>query len=224
MTHLVFPLALLLSQLQPLIIPGEHLTYDVSSSRMGKIGKAELSTVAAETEAGRIIRLTFQTDVKVLLFKASDRTVSELDATHLNTLRYSKRERSPIGKRDENVAVDIAAGTWTDGHVTRTLACTSALDELSIIFLIRALRLEPGQEHTVTRHFDSRRNPIKLRALGRVSEVYDVIEMTVPDDRQDTGVSVLRFFISRDESRIPVRIESTMPVAGRIVMVLRDSL
>jgi hypothetical protein len=223
MIQLLFPMVLLLGQLQPLLIPGEHLTYDVTTSRLGRIGKAELSTTAVETATGAVIRLSFATDVKVLLFKASDRTISELDAKSLNTLRYSKRERSPIRNRNEAVVIDHAAGTWSDGKVHRPLACGSPLDELSIIFLIRSLQLQPGEEHVITRHFDQARNPIRLRALSGVSETYDVIEMTVPDQRQDSGVSVLRFFLTRDESRVPVRIESNMPIAGRTIMVLRST-
>jgi hypothetical protein len=165
--------------------------------------------------------LSFETNAKVLLFKASDRTISDLDPVELRTVRYSKRERSPVGKRDENVKIDYAAGTWTDEKGVHALASDGALDELSFIFLIRSIELAPGEERTLTRHFDKERNPVKVRSLPAASDTYDVIEMTVPDKRQNSGVSTLRFFLTRDERRIPARIESSMPLAGKITMVLK---
>jgi hypothetical protein len=44
--------------------------------------------------------------------------------------------------------------------------------------------------------------------------------MQVPDKRQQSGFSILRFHLSRDERRLPIRIESTMPLAGRVTMTL----
>jgi hypothetical protein len=221
MMILLLRFVLLLMHVQPLVIPGERLMYDVNSSRLGKIGRAELSTSLVETEAGSVLRLTFESNAKIFLFKASDRTVSDLDPQSLRTLRYMKRERSPVSKRDENVTVDYAARTWTDGKKTRPLACDDALDELSFIFLIRSIDLAPGQELVLRRHFDNERNPVIVRALPAISDSLHVLEMEVPDKRQDSGVSVLRFYLSHDERRVPVRIESSMPLAGRITMTLQ---
>ena len=219
--YFLLPLTLFVAQVEPLLIPGEQLVYDVTSSKFGKIGRAEMRTQTVTSTSGSIIRLSFETNAKVLLFKATDHTVSELDAADLRTVRYSKRERSPIGKRDENVSIDYLTRTWNDGRQTRPLACDGALDELSVIYLIRALEMGIGQELEITRHFDRARNPIKLRSIPNASDSLDVIEMTVPDKRQDSGVSVLRFYLTRDRNRLPVRIESSMPVAGRITMTLQ---
>lgn len=217
MKLLVVPMLWLFAQLSPLVIPGERLRYEVGSSRMGQIGTAQLTTAQVDN----VIRLTFETNVKVLLFKASDRTTADLDPERLRSLRYSKRERSPTGNRAEDVTIDYTQRTWSDGKATHELASDAALDELSMIFLVRSITLEPGEERLITRHFDWERNPVKLVGIADASEVYDVIQMTVRDPRQGSGVSVLRFFLTRDERRIPVRIESSMPLAGRITMILK---
>jgi hypothetical protein len=211
---LMIPFLLVLGQIQPLVIPGERLTYEITSARFGKMGRAEFSVTTLESGA---YRLAFDFDARVLLFKASDHTFSELEATSLRTLRYGKRERSPIGSREENVVIDHAASTWTDHGKVQSLASHESLDELSFIYLIRNIDLAVGEERVVTRHFDSARNPVKIRAVSFTEDV-EVIEMSVPDKRQKGGVSVLRFYISRDPRRIPLRIESSMPVAGKITM------
>lgn len=232
MMQLLLPVALLLRQtppnraappIRPLVLAGERLTYDVTSARFGKVGRATLNTTLVDGT----LRITFDSNLKILLFKASDHTVSELDADRLTTLRYTKQERSPIGKRDENVTIDRAAHTWTDGNTAHPLASVEALDELSIINLARALVLTHGQEVVLTRHFDRDRNPVRMRLLAAPADSMinnapvDVIEMRVPDKRQNKGVSVLRFYLTRDARRVPVRIESAMPIAGRITMNLR---
>lgn len=208
---------LLLMPLQPLIIPGERLTYDVVSERFGGLGQAVFSATLLDNGN---VRLSFEFETRVLLFRASDHTTSELDGVALRTVRYHKRERSPLGGRDEEVVIDHMRATWTEDGESHPLASAEPLDELSIIYLLRNLELENGKERVIMRHFDRARNPIRVRAVaaGHV----DIVEMSVPDARQKGGVSVLRFHLSRDHRRVPLRIESSMPVAGRVTMTLAD--
>jgi hypothetical protein len=215
MTYML-PFLLVLAHWQPLIIPGERLTYDVSSARFGQLGRASFTVTALESGT---LRLAFDFEARVLFFKVSDHTSSELEPSTLRPLKYSKRERSPVGKRDENVTIDHATATWHDGHVARTLASSDALDELSFIYLVRSLALAPNEERMVARHFDAARNPVRVRAIAH-EEHADILEMRVPDKRQQSGFSVLRFHLSKDARRLPLRIESTMPMAGRITMTL----
>ena len=206
-----------LAQLEPLVIPGERLVYEVRSARFGDMGKAEFRTATLEDGT---VRLSFDFSARVLLFKVSDHTYSELDPHTLRSHRYAKRERSPLGSRDEDVVIDHAASTWTAHGETRPLASSDPLDELSIIYLIRNMQLAPGAEHVIERHFDAARNPIRVRRLADSADSVDIVEMIVPDARQKNGSSVLRFHISRDARRLPLRIESSMPMAGRVVMTL----
>ena len=212
----IFPFLLVLGQLQPLVIPGERLTYQVSSARFGDIGKAHFTV---STLVSGNIALAFDFDARVLLFKASDHTDSELDPNALRTVRYTKKERSPVTRRDEDVVIDHAQSTWQMRGKSAPLAAADALDELSLIYLIRSVELPAGQQLTMNRHFDRARNPVRLSSLPSTGKL-DIIEMTVPDSRQKSGRSVLRFHLSRDARRIPMIIESTMPLAGRVTMTM----
>lgn len=202
---------------QPLLVPGESLRYEVTSARFGRMGEAVFST---EVLRDGTVRLAFDFDARVLLMRVSDHTESVVDPELGAMIRYSKRERSPLGGRDEHVVVDHAASQWTDAAgSTHPLAAGNALDELSMISLVRGLELAPGAELVVRRHFDRARNPIRIRHAGR-SAVADVIEMTVPDGRQSGGTNTVRFELAREPGRVPLRIISHMPVAGRITMTL----
>ena len=188
---------------RPLVRAGEELTYVVHSSRFGNIGKAVLRVDTDTIYGTEAYRLSFDFAARVALFKVSDRTRSWLDAEGLRTLHYSKDERSPLGGHKEDVRVPDDCPT------------AQPLDELSFIYLVRALELNAGDTIVVRRHFDERRNPVRI-----VAHTARDLEMIVPDVRQKNGTSRLRFLISDDSARVPLRIQTTMPVAGQITMTL----
>jgi len=209
----------------PLVRPGEELTYEVRTARFGVIGQAKLRVEADTIDGRKALRLAFDFGGRVALFKVQDQTRSWLDPETLSTLRYSKSEKSPIGEREELVNVSAERMVWTEAGETNPLACPEPLDELAIIYLIRAL--EPNTSMTVTRHFDEARNPIAIESLGArkvdalgSEQIANAFRMTVPDARQKNGKSELRFYISNDAARVPLRIESRMPVAGAMTLSL----
>jgi len=96
-----------------------------------------------------------------------------------------------------------------------------------IIYALRTLRIPEDGALVLNRHFDTERNPTVVRSLGRSSvttpagtfQVRD-IEMRVRDARRYRGEGVIRISLSDDMCRRPVRIESTMPEAGTVVLTL----
>lgn len=189
----------------PLVRSGEEIVYTVHSSRFGNIGKAVMRVDLDTVQGVSAYRLSFDFSARIALFNVSDQTRSWLDAGTLTTLRYAKHEKSPLGGRHEDVTVGSDA------------ASDLPLDELSFIYFIRALDLSPGESVVVHRHFDQRRNPVRVKALAA-----SYYEMTVPDARQAKGSSTLRFLISTDGERLPLRIESVMPVGGKITMTMQS--
>jgi hypothetical protein len=210
---------------RPLVRLGETLTYRVHSARFGNIGTA-IMRVEPDTIRGRAAyRLSFEFSAKVVLFKISDKTHSWLDAETMTTLRYAKAERSPIGKRDELSDVFASRGIWSGAKGEQPLASPLPLDELSFIYFVRTVG--HAVNSSVNRHFDLARNPVHFRCLG-LTEVdalgekraAHIIQMDVKDPRQNNGSGTLRFYLSEDEDRLPLRIDSSMPVAGALTLTL----
>jgi len=214
---------------RPVIRVGEVLTYRVHSSRFGDIGTAVMR-VDEDTVNGRpAYRLSFEFEGKVLLFRVSDETRSWVDVNTLSSVRYTKRERTPVGNRDETAEVRAFDGVWSDGSTEYPVANPAPLDELAFIYYVRGLPAT-FDELNVTRHFDQARNPVIFRKRG--VETVDalgsrlkatVIEMTVPDARQKKGTSTLRFYIGADEHRFPLRIDSSMPMGGTMTLLLESA-
>lgn len=212
--------------------PGEELVFDVHSSRFGRIGEAYMRVSGPDTVRGRqTYLLSFDFSAKVLLFRISDETRSWFDPATGSSLRYTKRERSPLPDRNEHVEIDPEAMQWIELGDTADLATSTPLDELSFLYYIRTLPLDDGDVYRVERHFDLRRNPVTIQVIGRQrlpvrtgqhegSAALIDVEMTVPDVRQKEGARRIRLLLTDDARRIPVRMETTMPFGGAMVLQL----
>ncbi|HKP75867.1 MAG TPA: DUF3108 domain-containing protein, partial [Longimicrobiaceae bacterium] len=156
-------------------------------------------------------------------------TRSWFDPAETASFRYTKQERSPLASSHEDVRMDRANRRWTGQQNPGGGAMPTAapLDELSFIFFLRTLRLADGDSYSFSRHYDTARNPIRIRVVGRgpvtvpAGEFRAVeVEMRVRDPRQYGGEGVIRLHLTDDAHHIPVRIESRIPRAGHMTLLL----
>lgn len=214
-------------------IAGENLAYHVSSSRFGRMGTARMTVQGPTRIDGReVLLLTMETRGRVLLVGYEDEARSWLDVRRMASIRYEKEERHPLGSRNEAVRVLLAEGRWEGrGDEGGPLQTDAPLDELSFIYFLRTLALDVGAEHTFARHFDMDRNPVRVRVLSRESLTVPAgtfeaveVEMRVRDPRrfENGEEAVIRFHFTDDDRRIPLRIESTAPWVGTVVMTLES--
>jgi hypothetical protein len=103
----------------------------------------------------------------------------------------------------------------------------SPLDELSFIFFLRTLRLDDGDRYSFTRHYDTSRNPIVVRVLGRGTVRVPAgdfravqVEMRVRDPHQYGGEGVILIHLTDDAHHLPLRIDSRIPRAGHVTLAL----
>ena len=207
---------------------GERLSYSARAGP-GMNGGAEMWIEGpVEVRGVRAIALHSEVTGGFGPFKVSNKSVSWLDPNLMGSLRFSKAERSPLGKHHEEVEIDPATRNWraADGR-SGTSPSNQPLDELSFIYMLRTIQIPADSTLVLNRHFDADRNPTKVRSLGRSSvdtpagtfATHDV-EMRVRDARRYRGEGVIKISLSDDPCRRPVRIECTIPNAGRVVMTL----
>ncbi|HYJ79213.1 MAG TPA: DUF3108 domain-containing protein [Longimicrobiaceae bacterium] len=208
--------------------PGEACVYR-GSSALGRIGSGTMAVDAGGAVEGRetyLLRFDFRGRVGV--FTVSDQTRSWFDPAALASYRFTKRERSPITSRNDDVRMDAAGRRWDSPRGEGGAMATDApLDELSFIYFIRTLALADGDVYRLTRHYDPRRNPVTVRVTGRgvtrvpAGEYRTVqVEMRVIDPARYRGEGIVRLHLTDDARRVPVRIESSIPRAGRMVLAL----
>ncbi|MFL5620006.1 MAG: DUF3108 domain-containing protein [Gemmatimonadaceae bacterium] len=160
----------------------------------------------------------------------SQKSTSWLDPERMAAMRFEKRERHLLTRREESVELYPDERRWRARNGDVGSSPTSApLDELSFIYFVRTLSLTSDSTLRFARHFDAERSPTIVRLLGReqVSTPAGsfhtvVVEMRVRDPQHYKGEGTIRFSISDDRCRLPVRIESNVPDAGNVVLTLAD--
>jgi hypothetical protein len=207
--------------------PGEACVYRGS----GPLGRMGSGTFAVDADGGSgawLLRFDFRGRVGPVVVE--NHTRSWFDPGETASFRFTKTERSPFSShRDDDVRMDRVARRWTGGRDAPGGAMPTAapLDELSFIYFLRTLRLGDGDGQSFTRHYDSTRNPIRVRVVGRgplrvpAGEFHAVqVEMHVRDPRQYGGEGVIRIHFTDDARHLPLRIESRIPRAGHMVLSL----
>jgi hypothetical protein len=208
---------------------GERLTYQVRVARTGSTGEAVMAVNGPVDVRGVSTDvLSFDVSARLGLMPVSDRSKSWINPRRMSALRFWKHESRPLSHSDQSVEIDGAARRWTDadGESGATLS-DAPLDELSFIYYLRTLALAPGSTLEVNRHFDPARNPTDIRVLGAdtvtvgsVRIPATVLEMRVRDNQSFGGSGAIRLTLSDDRCHVPLKMESSMPVVGRVVLTL----
>ena len=212
---------------------GEDLSFRARSTRFGTIGDASMRVRGPEDVRGvAVLALSFDFTGRVLLARIKDRTRSWIDPSAMAAYRYSKDESSPIASHSEAVEMFPAERRWEPAGGTAGTSPTDApLDELSFLYFIRTLPLGEGDAYAFDRHFDPARNPVNVKVVNRSVVTVPAgtfntirVEMRVKPVRRLGGSGVVTMYLTDDARRIPVRIETSMPLAGTMVLELEQAL
>lgn len=208
----------------------ERLTYRVRVPKVKASGRGVMSVEGMTDVRGtNALVLRFALRAGLGPIKGIDETQSWLDPVRMASLRFTKHERHLLSKHSETIEMYPAERLWTaDGTVMQESATDMPLDELSFMYYVRTLPLDVDSL-SISRHFDPARNPTTVTVAGRETIETSagtfrtvIIEMRVKDSRRYKGDGVIRLYLSDDLCRIPVRIESAMPVMGKTVLTLES--
>ena len=211
--------------------PGEKISYDVTVSRNHKVGEASMWIEGPVVVRGTSTYLfRFDSKVRIALLTGTSTSSSWFDPEAGVSLKYEKNERSPLGRDEESVEMFPEQKTWRSADGTSGTSPEAApLDELSFIYFIRTLPMVAGAPRRYDRHFDASRDPVIIQVvrpeviatpMGEIRTM--LVEMRVRDPRHYKQAGIIRFNISTDACRLPVRIESTMPVIGKAVLTMKS--
>jgi hypothetical protein len=211
---------------------GERLRYRVSVGKLGTIGEGVMSVDGPVDVRGTpTLVLRSEIHARVGLIKTTERAESWIDPTRMAALRYQKRTRGMFARGEEQqVELFPESQRWEDARGKGGQSPTSApLDELSFIYYLRTLPLGADTAGLVERHYNRDRNPIAVRMMGRDTVrtragtfATIVVEMRVKDPQRYGGEGTIRLHLSDDAYRYPVRIESSVPVLGAMVLTLES--
>jgi hypothetical protein len=208
---------------------GEKLTYHVTLANGSKVGMATMWVEGpVDVRGTRTLLLRFDSRIRFLLLPAVSHSSSWFDPIRGASLRFLKHERNPLSRQDDSVDLYPDEKRWKSAAGEGGLSSTSSpLDELSFMYFIRTLPMTAGATYDFDRHFDATRNPVKVTVVRReviptgMGELHVVrVEMRVRDPRHYKGEGIIRIHLTDDECRLPVRIQSTMPVIGTAILTI----
>jgi hypothetical protein len=209
---------------------GERLVYEGRARGVGGRGAMWIEG-PVNVRGVQTFELHFDFAARLGPVSVSQKTISWLDPSRMAALRFSKQERNPIMKRSETVELFPDERRWEGSGGDAGSSPTNApLDELSFIYFVRTLPLLTDSALTFTRHFDVVRSPTTVRVIGQEnvttaagSFATVILEMRVRDSKHYAGEGSIRLAITKDACRLPVRIDSDVPGAGRVVLTLTDA-
>ena len=140
--------------------PGERFEY-AGRVHVGVAGKGSI-WVEGSTEVRGTPTWTLHSEMEGRLgfLRATDKTTSWLDPIRFASLRYTSEERHLLARHDETVDIFPAERRWRgEGGSAGTTETDAPLDALSFLFYLRTLPLRSDAPLTVSRHFDTARNP-----------------------------------------------------------------
>jgi hypothetical protein len=217
----------------PLFGEGETLTFKIHTVKFGDVGRAVMTLSGpVDVRGTQTMLASFTASAGILFLKGNDATRSWIDLGRMTSLRFEKKERRPFSSANDSVEIYPDLRLWQAAHGdSGTTATDRPLDELSFIYYLRTLTLAPDSVYTFDRHYDRRRLPTTVRVVKHdtittpAGEFRTIeYEMRVVDARDYAEHGVLYFWISEDRCRLPVRIESVMPLLGNGIMTLESAV
>lgn len=212
---------------------GERLSFVVSTSHLSKVGNAVMALDGpADVRGTPTLAASFTTRISVALMKASNESRSWIDPTRMASLRFTKREHRPFSSVNDSVEIFPALHHWVSTRGDSGIAQSNApLDELSFIYFLRTAHFAPESTYSFDRHYDTRRSPTTVRVVKRETLHTRAgtfatveLEMRVKDGTSYKGEGVLHLWISEDRCRLPVRMESVMPMLGTGILTLESAV
>ena len=211
---------------------GERLTYKVNVAMMGASGRATMWIDGpVDVRGTQVMVLHSESKAGFGPFNGTDKSTSWFDAARLASLRFVQHERHVVSKGNDSVEMNLDDRRWLSADGRTGVSPTDApLDALSFIYYLRTLPLDNDSLQSFTRHFDADRSPTTIRVTGHDTITTPAgrfatikVEMRVRDRKHYAGEGVIKLDLSDDRRRIPVRIESQVPVVGTTVMTLESA-
>lgn len=211
--------------------PGERAEYKVSLGILGTVGAGSMEVTGVREVRGHpVYHLEFKLNGKVLVGSVDDTFESWLDVHHLFARRFHKRQHELSYKADKRYDFfpDSMIYRLHSTGAVDTLATPEPLDEVSFLYYVRTLPLEPGDVYTLNRYYKDSGNPVVLKVLRREvmagtggTEVPVVVVQPIIKTSGLFGEGgKAEVYFTDDHRRILVKMTSKVPIIGRLGLLL----
>ena len=212
---------------RPTFAAGERLTYDVSFGKV-HVGSGEMRFTGRDTVRGHEVwTATFMISGGFSKISVRDTTTSWFDSVTFNSLRFVQILHEPGGHPRRDMYIDPDRQIYRKNAEPELPSVADPVDDVSLVYLIRTLPLEPGQCYEFRRYFKPEGNPIVVHVVRRKritvpAGTFDAIllrpEITTSGIFSQNGRAEL--WLSDDSTRTVLQLNSQLPF-GSINLYLK---
>ena len=146
---------------------GERLQYAVSFGRL-HVGSGEMRLVGRDTVRGRPTWLAqFAISGGFAMFSVHDTTASWFDSVTFNTRRFVQGLHEPRYHANRYTQIFPERRIYHQRGQAEHPSVANPMDDVSLMYYVRTMMLEPGQCYELRRYFVPEGNPLVLHVLRR---------------------------------------------------------
>jgi hypothetical protein len=212
---------------RPPFASGERLSYDVSFGKV-HVGSGEMRFIGRDTVRGQEAwTATFTISGGFSRFSVRDTTKSWFDSVSFNSLRFVQLLNEPGGHPRRDMQIFPERQMYRKNAEPELPSVADPVDDVSLVYLMRTLPLEPGQCYELRRYFKPDGNPIVVHVTRRKritvpAGTFDAImlrpEITTSGIFSQNGRAEL--WLSDDSTRTVLQLNSQLPF-GSINLYLK---
>jgi hypothetical protein len=212
---------------RPPFAAGERLSYDVSFGKV-HVGSGEMRFVGRDTIRGHEAwTATFTISGGFSKISVHDTTTSWFDSLSYNSFRFVQLLNEPGGHPRRDTQIFPERRVYRKNAEPEAESVADPVDDVSLVYLMRTLTLEPGQCYELHRYFKPDGNPIAVHVVRREritvpAGTFNAIvlrpEITTSGIFSQKGRAEL--WLSDDSTRSVLQLKSQLPF-GSINLYLR---
>ena len=152
---------------RPAFADGETLSYDVSFGKV-HVGSGEMQFIGRDSVRGREVwsaRLTISGGFSKVSVR--DTTRSWFDSLTFNSYRFVQFLNEPAGHPHRDMQIFPERRIYRKNAEPELPSVADPVDDVSLVYLVRTLALEPGQCFELHRYFKPEGNPIAVHVVRR---------------------------------------------------------
>ena len=200
----------------PFVI-GERLHYAVSFGRL-HVGSGEMRLLGRDTVRGRTAwTAQFAMSGGFAMLSVHDTTASWFDSLTFNTLRFVQGLHEPRYHANRHTEVYPERQVYQQAGEAERPSVPNPMDDVSLMYFVRTLALEPGQCYDLRRYYQPEGNPLVLHVVRRErirvpAGTFDAIvvhpEITTGGIFSQNGRAEL--WLSDDAARVVLQLKSQL--------------
>ena len=197
---------------------GERLQYDVSFGHL-HVGSGEMRLVGRDSVRGRATWSgQFAISGGFAMLSVHDTSASWFDSVTFNTFRFVENLHEPRYHANRDTQIYPDREVFQRRGKTEEPSVSDPMDDVSLVYFVRTLALEPGQCYVLRRYYMPEGNPLVLHVMRRerVSVPAGTFNAIVVHPEITTGGIFSQngraeLWLAEDSTRAVVQLKSQLP-------------